>query len=71
MSDKVVIPNNFSIPYQAYGKNIFSSFSIKQFTDYWIYFKPIEVYTDSGLFFKSERKNSFVAIHLLLLIEEI
>ena len=61
MSDKVVIPNNFSIPYQAYGKNIFSSFSIKQFTDYWIYFKPIEVYTDSGLIFKSERKNSFVA----------
>ncbi len=61
MSDKVVIPNNFTVPYQTYGKNIFSSFSAKQFTDYWIYFKPMEVYTDSGLFFKSERKESFIA----------
>ena len=60
-SDKVVIPNNFSIPFQTYGKNIFSSFSIKQFTDYWIYFKSMEVYSDSGLFFESKRKNSFIA----------
>ena len=61
MSDNVVIPNNFSIPYQTYGKNIFSTFSIKQYTDYWIYFKPMEVYTDSGLFFKSLKKDYFLS----------
>jgi len=61
MTDKVVIPNNFSIPYQTYGKNIFSSYTVKQFTDYWIYFKSMEVYTDSGLFFKNKRENSFMA----------
>jgi hypothetical protein len=61
MSDKIVIPHNFSIPYQTYGKNIFSTFSIKQYTDYWIYFKPMEVHTDSGFFFKSWKKDYFIA----------
>ena len=61
MSDKVVIPNNFSIPYQTYGKNLFTTYSLQQFCDYWIYFKPIEIFTDSGLFFKNSKKETFIA----------
>ena len=61
MSDNIVIPHNFSIPYHTYGKNIFSTFSIKQYTDYWIYFKPMEVYTDTGFYFKSLKKDYFIS----------
>ena len=61
MSDKVVIPNNFSIPYQTYGKNLFTTYSLQQFSDYWIYFKPIEIFTDSGLFFPNSKKETFIA----------
>ena len=61
MSDKNIIPNNFSIPSQTYGKNLFTTFSYKQYVDYWIYFKQLEVYTDTGYFFKSTHKNLFIA----------
>jgi hypothetical protein len=59
MSDKSVNPNQFSSPYQIYGKNIFTTFSYKQYADFWIYFKQLEVQTDTGYFFKSYNKNSF------------
>ena len=61
MSDKVVIPNNFSIPHRTYGKNIYSTFSVKHHLDYWIYFKPVEVHTDSGLFFKRTKEDYFIS----------
>ena len=61
MSDNIVIPNNFSVPFQSYGKNLFTTYSSKQYTDYWIYFKPMEVYTDSGLFFKQNKRELFIA----------
>ena len=61
MSDKSVIPNNFSIPYETYGKNLFTTFTYKQYLDYWIYFKNMEVYTDKGYFFISTDKNSFIS----------
>ena len=61
MTDKNVIPNNFSIPYEIYGKNLFTTFSYKQYIDYWIYFKNVEVYTDKGYFFISKHKNSFIS----------
>ena len=61
MSDKNVIPNNFTIPYEIYGKNLFTTFSYKQYIDYWIYFKNMEVYTDTGYFFMSKHKNSFIS----------
>ena len=59
MSDKSVDPNQFSSPYQIYGKNVFTSFSLKQYADFWIYFKTSEVQTDTGYFFKSIQTNSF------------
>ena len=61
ISDKSVIPNNFSIPYQIYGKNLFTAFSYKYYTDFWIYFKTVEVYTDEGYFFIKTKKESFIA----------
>ena len=59
MTDKSVNPNQFSSPYQIYGKNVFTTFSYKQFVDFWIYFKTLEVQTDTGYFFKTINKNSF------------
>ena len=61
MSDNIIIPNNFSVPFQTYGKNLFTSYSVNQYTDFWIYFKPMEVLTDSGLFFKKNKKELFIA----------
>ena len=56
LSDYIIEPNNFKNPSQFYGKNIFTTFTYKEYIDYWIYLKHEEVITDIGYFF--ERKNT-------------
>ena len=56
LSDYIIEPNNFKNPSQFYGKNVFTTFTYKEYIDYWIYLKHEEVITDIGYFF--ERKNT-------------
>ena len=56
LSDYIIEPNNFKNPSQYYGKNVFTTFTYKEYVDYWIYLKHEEVITDIGYFF--ERKNT-------------
>ena len=52
-TDYQIIPSNYKKPAQIYGKNIFTSFSIKQYMDFWVYFQIKQINTDKGIFFES------------------
>lgn len=51
ISHSSVIPTNFKEPFHTHGKNVFSSFSINQYTDFWMYLKHLIVQTDDGIIF--------------------
>ena len=53
-------PNIYNKPYKTYIKNLYKSFSIKYFEDIFIYFKLVEIITDSGYFFEIDDKLNFI-----------
>ena len=59
-TDYQIIPSNYKNPAQIYGKNIFTSFSIKQYMDFWVYFQIKQINTDKGLFFESVLTQTFL-----------
>ena len=59
-TDYQIIPSNYNNPVQIYGKNIFTSFSIKQYMDFWVYFQIKQINTDKGLFFESILTQTFL-----------
>ena len=59
-TDYQIIPSNYKNPAQIYGKNIFTSFSIKQYMDFWVYFQIKQINTDKGLFFESILTQTFL-----------
>ena len=59
MSDINVMPTNFSHPIHLYGKNLFTTFSIKHYVDCWLYIKRIFIKTDIGLFFNHFKEDIF------------
>ena len=59
MSDINVMPTNFSHPIHLYGKNLFTTFSIKHYVDCWLYIKRIFIKTDRGLFFNHFKEDIF------------
>ena len=54
-------PTKYLQPYKAYVRNLYHSFSIKYLEDIFLYFKLIEVITDSGYFFENKNYVNFVA----------
>ena len=62
MSDIIIEPNNFQNPSQLYGKNIFNTFTYKQYSDFWIYLKHEQVVTDLGYFFENKNTKYFFGI---------
>ena len=54
-------PSNYLKPYKPYVKNLNGGFSIKYFEDIFLYFKLIEVITDSGYFFEKKKSINFVS----------
>jgi hypothetical protein len=52
-TDYQILPNNYKQPAQIYGKNIFTTFSVKQYTDFWVYFQIKQINTDKGILFDS------------------
>ena len=51
--DYQINPHNYKQPAQLYGKNIFTTFSIKQYADFWVYFQIKQINTDKGILFDS------------------
>ena len=59
-TDYQIIPSNYNNPAQIYGKNIFTSFSIKQYMDFWVYFQIKQINTDKGILFESILTETFL-----------
>ena len=66
ISDLSIIPNNYEHPSNIYGKNLFTSFSGKQYTDAWLTLKEIEVNTDCGLIINEIKTENFIAYNSLV-----
>ena len=49
-------PIKYNDPYNIYIRNLYKSFSIKYFEDIFLYFKLVEIITDSGFFFENKKK---------------
>ena len=62
MSDYIIEPNNFKKPSQFYGKNLFTTFTYKEYADYWIYLKDEQVITDIGYFFENKNTEFYFAV---------
>ncbi len=54
-------PTNYLKPYIPYVKNLYGTFSFKYFEDIFLYFKLVEVITDSGYFFENTKSINFVS----------
>ena len=52
-TDYQINPNNYEQPAQIYGKNIFTTFSVKHYSDFWVYFQIKQINTDTGILFDS------------------
>ena len=58
-------PNIYNKPYNTYVKKLYKSFSIKYFEDIFIYFKLVEIITDSGYFFEVKNSINFTTYDYL------
>jgi hypothetical protein len=61
MTDQTIVPKNYKNPTKTYGKNIFDSINGKDYMDYWIYLKRVEVRTDNGIIFEHFKKTSVLS----------
>ena len=61
MTDQMIVPKDFKNPTKIYGKNIFDSINGKEYMDYWIYLKRLEVQTDEGIIFDQIVKTSVLS----------
>ena len=61
MTDQMIVPKDFKNPTKIYGKNIFDSINGKEYMDYWIYLKRLEVQTDEGIVFDQIVKKSVLS----------
>ncbi len=53
-------PNIYEKPYKIHIRNLYKSFSIKYFEDIFLYFKLVEIITDSGYFFEDKSIFKFI-----------
>ena len=65
MSDINIMPMNYSYPIHLYGKNLFTTFSIRHYVDCWLYMKRIFIKTDKGLFFNNFKEDIYYAFDSL------
>jgi hypothetical protein len=60
LTDITILPTNKTSPFQAYGVNIWTTFSIWAYREVWMYYKKIQVWSDKGwLFDDSNREDYF------------
>ncbi len=59
MTDYNIVPSKYKYPYNTYGKNLYTTFSVNFFNDVFLYLKSIEIITDSGYFFENKNKLKF------------
>ena len=57
--DNALESSKFKIPYKTYIRNLYKEFSIKYYENILLYFKLVEVITDSGYFFDDKKSVYF------------
>ena len=57
--DNALESSKFKIPYKTYIRNLYKEFSIKYYENILLYFKLVEVITDSGYFFDEKKSVYF------------
>ena len=57
--DNAIESSKFKIPYRTYIRNLYKEFSIKYYENIVLYFKLVEVITDSGYFFDEKKSVYF------------
>ena len=57
--DNAIESSKFKIPYRTYIRNLYKEFSIKYYENIVLYFKLVEVITDSGYFFDEKQSVYF------------
>ena len=60
MTDYSFEPDKYYNPYKIYVKNIYKSFSINYYEEIFLYFKLIQITTDSGYFFEKKKSLDLV-----------
>ena len=61
ITDSTIIPNNYKKPMKIFGRNIFSSLNGKDYSEFWLYLKRMDVITDNGLIFHNYNKKYTIA----------
>ena len=61
MTDQTIDPKNYKNPTKIYGKNVFDSINGREYMDFWIYLKRMEIQTDDGILFDNIIKKSVIA----------
>ena len=61
ITDTTIIPNNYKTPIKYFGRNIFSSLEGKDYSEFWLYLKRMDVITDNGLIFHNYNKKYAIA----------
>ena len=61
ITDSTIIPNNYKKPMKVFGRNIFSSLNGKDYSEFWLYLKRMDVITDNGLIFHNYNKKYTIA----------
>ena len=61
ITDTTIIPNNYKKPMKIFGRNIFNSLNGKDYSEFWIYLKRMDVISDNGLVFHNYKKNYGIA----------
>ena len=60
-SDYQIIPTKYKNPVQMYGINLFTSFTVHNYKDYWIYYQTKQIKTDKGFIFDSIITETYLA----------
>jgi hypothetical protein len=62
MSDMIIQPVNYTSPSFIYGKNIYTTFSVRAYREYINYLRTIELHTDSGWLMEDISKENYFAM---------
>ena len=52
-TDYQILPHNYKNPAKIYRQNLYTSFSIDEYVDFWVYYQIKQINTDKGLIFDS------------------
>ena len=70
MNDLAIHPDDYSNPSHIFGKNIFSTFSAREYADIWLYLKKVEVHTDNGIILDSYKTQHFFGYESLQIYKD-